>query len=193
MGDGVAVPALGQHPDAHDAAHVPARRMEGAFELLRERLEALQVDGPPLRVPWPVGLPDRIQREAHPPVCVGLRSPVVGLAHGLGVHTDGADVSVRVVQSIEAGRRNAHRHLVLGEPPVDDLGECGVVAHDDEHGRAGLIFALAPCPAEHLPQPAEHRDRHVRILEHRFRLHAARLPPRSAGVSLGRIQRQILK
>ena len=69
-----------------DAPHVSARRMKGAFELLRQRFEAVRVDGPSLRVPRSVGLLDRIQRQTHPPIRVGLRSPVVGLAHDLGIH-----------------------------------------------------------------------------------------------------------
>ena len=44
-----------------------------------------------------------------------------------------------------------------------------------------------------LPQSAKHRDRRVRIFQNRFGLGLARFPPRSAGVSLGRIHRQMLK
>ena len=107
VGDGVAVPSLGQHPDADDAAHVPrAGRMEGPFELPRQRLEPFRVEVSTLPVPRPVGLPDGVERQTHPPVGVGFRFPAVGFAHHLGVHTDGAHVSVDVAQFVETRRRN---------------------------------------------------------------------------------------
>ena len=104
VGDGVAVPSLGQHPHADDAAHVPAGRMEGPFELPCQRLEPFRVEGSTLPVPRPVGLPDGVERQTHPPVGVGFRFPAVGFAHHLGIHSNGAEVSVDVAQFVETRR-----------------------------------------------------------------------------------------
>ena len=170
VGDGVAVPPFRQHPHADDAAHVPAGRMEGPFELPYQRLEPFRVEGSTLPVPRPVGLPDGVERQTHPPVGVGFRFPAVGFAHHLGVHTDGADVCVDVAQFVETRRRNPHRRVVFGEPSIDDLGERGVLANDDEYGRAALVLALFPFLAQRIPEPAEHGEWHMCVLEHRLRL-----------------------
>src|ERR1700748_719388 len=42
MRDRVAVPSFGQHPDAHDTAHVAPWRMQRLIELVRQRLEAIR-------------------------------------------------------------------------------------------------------------------------------------------------------
>ena len=69
-----------------------------------------------LPVPRPVGLADGVRRRMQLPIRVGIRCTPVGFAHNLRVHPDGTDVPARVVQCVEAGRRNSHRRVVFGEP-----------------------------------------------------------------------------
>ena len=145
--------------------------MEGPFELPCQRLEPFRVEGSTLPVPRPVGLPDAVERQTHPPVGVGFRFPAVGFAHHPGVHTNGAHVSVDVAQFVETRRRNPHRRVVFGEPSVDDLGERSVLAHDDEYRRAVLALALFPFLAQRIPEPTEHGERHMCVLENRLGLH----------------------
>ena len=152
--------------------------MERPFELLRQRLETSGWMGRPCPSRGQSILPTVSRGQAHPTVPVGLRLPAVGFAHHPGVHPDGAGGPVHVAQPVEARGRDPHRRLVLGQPPVDDLGQRGVVAYDDEHRRAAFVFTPAPLLAQHLPQPAEHGHGHVCILEHRLRLHAS--PPAAA-------------
>src|SRR5579859_6299529 len=66
VGDGVAVPALGQHADADDAANVSSGRMQRPAELAGELIEPLRIDGSSLRVARPVELSDRVEGEPHP-------------------------------------------------------------------------------------------------------------------------------
>ena len=104
--DRVAVPALGEHPDADDAAHVAARRMQRPVELLRQLLEPLRIDRPPLRVCRPLALPDGVEREPHPAVLVVLRPLDLRLSDHLRVDPDRVDAPVLVPQLGNVGRRD---------------------------------------------------------------------------------------
>src|ERR1017187_9856755 len=48
-----AIPAFGQHSNAHDAAHVTSRRMEGAVQLLRQVLKPVRKNGTLLGIRGP--------------------------------------------------------------------------------------------------------------------------------------------
>src|SRR5689334_10377835 len=98
MGDRIAVPAFGQHPDTDDAADVAARRMQGPLELARQLLEAFWVDGTTLRIGRPIALSDGVESEPHPAVLVVLRAFDVGLADHLRVDADRVHAAVVVTE-----------------------------------------------------------------------------------------------
>ena len=97
----VAVPALGEHAHADDAAHVAAGRVQRPLELLGQILESFGVDRSALPSLGQAALPtvssvNRIQRDF---IALGLAG--VGLVDHLGIDADRVDFAVLVAEAVD--------------------------------------------------------------------------------------------
>src|SRR5208337_5070906 len=117
----VAVPSLGQHPYAHDAAHVAPRRMQCACEFFGEFLEAFRVDRSTLPVLWPFCFAHRVERQAHPGVFITLGLAGVSLSNDLGINTDRVLALLRIEKAFNLCRRDSRGWIVLAKPPVNHV------------------------------------------------------------------------
>ena len=159
VGDGVGVPAFGQHRHRDDAADLlaePARAADGVHHLAQQLAVADLRPAPPA--------PSRCdqlalelldlragQRRGSP--CPALRRIRSGAMSISSVLRAGKAVAVLVVvaEQLEWPAWKAARSpsslaaLEAGDPFEDQLGDRGVLAHDDEHRRhadAGALPAL---------------------------------------------------
>ena len=167
----------------------------GLPELLRQLLEALGVDRPALAVARPGRLAHRVEREPHPGRLVALGLAGVGLVHDLRVDADRVHRGPSCSGSLRSSPAGCPAGgLVSRQPLVDHLGDRRVLADEDEHRRARVVLRSAPTrsrSSSHSPPSMA-----IGVFAH-FRIASGfglpRAPPRSAGVSCGRIQRQMLK
>ena len=190
--DRVAIPSFGQHPHADNAAHVATGWMKRSLQLLREFLEAFRENRPALAIGRPIALAHCVQGQPHPARFIALGRACVGFVNALGIDSNGVDHIVAIAKTVDLERRNPGGALLVGQPFVDDLGDRRVLADQDKNRQSRRSRPL-PSLGFRFPKPAEHRDRRVRYFKIASGLGLARLPPRSAGVSFGKIHSQMLK
>ena len=131
-------------------------------------------------------LPTVSERQAHPAVSSLLLPSGVGLAGQPSSRRGSCSCSRRVAEALDLGGRDARRRPVLRQPLVDHLGDLRVLADQDEHGRARVVLVFRRIPRRSFSTvPPSMAIGWFAYLRMASGLGLARLPPRSAGVSLG--------
>ena len=125
--------------------------------------------------PRPRCLADRIEREPHPSHFIPLRLPGIRLVNHFGIDADRVHAAIHITEAFDLGRRNAGRALFSASHSYTTLAIL-VVLHTrmNTGGRGSSRFR--PFVSFLFPQPAQHRDRMMGILEDRLRLGIGPLP-----------------
>ena len=181
VGDGVAIPALGEHADAHDATHGAPRRSDRTAEFSRQFHETVGIYLAPGAVARPFVFADGVESPAHPARLVRFAA-AFDLFGDFRIDANRALLAVLISQIVQGGGGDSRRLLVFGQPFVNDFRQFDVFANNNKNRRArvGGIVAL-PLALRFFAHPAQHCDGGVGVSQNRLDIGLAAFAASLAG------------